>query len=74
MGYPILHVRGITKEGVIIPDMHYACGDGDGLMAPFDGWFEPCKNGMGFTEVKPVAWQPIEAEPYDSEGKCDAYT
>src|SRR6478735_7107464 len=58
-GYPILHVRGRRADGTIIPKMHRACGDGDGLMPPFDGWFAPYASGSdGFHEVHPVEWQP----------------
>jgi hypothetical protein len=61
-GYPILMVRGRTAEGKVLEPMHYACGDGDGLMAPFDGWFVPYGNGCdGFYQVRPVEWQPIRA-------------
>lgn len=64
-GYPILHVRGRTLDGKIIEDMHYACGDGDGLMPPFDGWFAPEPGGAGFYQVRPVEWQPQRAIPQE---------
>lgn len=60
-GYPILHVRGRTLTGQVLEDMHYACGDGDGLMPPFDGWFVPQAGGHGFVQVFPVEWQPLRA-------------
>lgn len=63
-GYPILHVRGRTADGRVVEPMHYACGDGDGLMPPFDGWFVPyATKGAGFYEVAPVEWQPLRAQP-----------
>jgi hypothetical protein len=64
-GYPILHVRGRTESGQLVEPMHYACGDGDGLMPPFDGWFVPSA-GAGFIEVRPVEWQPLSASPEDA--------
>lgn len=62
-GNPIMRVRGRTQDGHVIEDMHYACGDGDGLMPPFDGWFAPDLNGSGFHQVRPVEWQPQRAIP-----------
>ena len=59
MGYPIMHVRGRTLLGKVLEPMHYACGDGDGLMPPFDGWFVPDSVGSGFVQVSPVEWQPL---------------
>lgn len=63
-GWPILEVRGREADGRIVEPMHYACGDGDGLMPPFDGWFVPynpvTKEG-GFYGVRPVEWQPLAA-------------
>lgn len=56
-GYPILMVRARDVKGRILEPMHYACGDGDGLMPSFDGWFVP--SGNGFVEVTPVEWQPL---------------
>lgn len=65
-GYPILEVRGRTKDGSIVEPMHYACGDGDGLMPAFDGWFVPVKDSNGRVsynqEVRPVEWQPLRAD------------
>lgn len=62
-GYPILHVRGRTAKGVIVEPMHYACGDGDGMMPPFDGWFVPYGTpGAGYYQVDPVEWQPLRAK------------
>lgn len=58
-GYPILHVRGRTADGHVVEPMHYACGDGDGIMPPFDGWFIPI--GKEFVEVDPVEWQPLRS-------------
>lgn len=62
-GTPIMRVRGRTADGRVIEDMHYACGDGDGLMPPFDGWFAP--DSDGFYQVSPVEWQPQRAKPYE---------
>lgn len=60
-----MHVRGRRADGTVIDDMHYACGDGDGLMPPFDGWFAPYKQGEGFYQVHPVEWQPLRAQPLE---------
>lgn len=60
-GWPILDVRGRTAEGRVIEPIHYACGDGDGMMPPYDGWFAPDTGGRGFHEVSPVEWQPLRA-------------
>lgn len=62
-GYPILNVRGRTADGTIVEPMHYAHGDGDGMMPPFRGWFIPCPSGRGFVGVEPVEWQPLRAQP-----------
>jgi hypothetical protein len=67
-GNPIMHVRGRTADGRIVEPMHYACGDGDGLMPPFDGWFVPYGGDAstrrdGFYQVRPVEWQPLRALP-----------
>lgn len=63
-GWPILHVRGRTADGKVINEMHYACGDGDGLMPPFDGWFAPDDDKRtGFHQVHPIEWQPLRATP-----------
>jgi hypothetical protein len=64
-GYPILEVRGREADGRIVEPVLYACGDGDGLMAPFDGWFRPAAGGSGFVECSPVEWQPLRAEPVE---------
>ena len=73
-GYPIVHVRGRTKIGNIIEPIHYAYGDGDGLMPAFIGWFMPSGRypdgrPSGFQQVFPVEWQPIRAthEPCQQE-------
>lgn len=58
---PIFGIRGRTHRGVVLENMHYACGDGDGLMPPFDGWFVPDGSGKGFNQVFPVEWQPMNA-------------
>lgn len=64
MGSPILFIRGRDAEGRLLEPMHYACGDGDGLMPPFDGWFVPMGgNAKGFIECHPVEWQPLGATP-----------
>lgn len=60
-GYPMLHLRGRTADGQIVEPMHRACGDGDGLMPPFDGWFAPSIGIAGFDQVQPVEWQPLRA-------------
>jgi hypothetical protein len=62
-GYPIMEVRGREADGTIVEPMHYACGDGDGMMLPFDGWFIPNRGGSGFIECRPVEWQPLRALP-----------
>jgi hypothetical protein len=62
-GYPVLHVRGRDEHGAVIEDMHYAYGDGDGLMPAFRGWFKPDVGGRGYVEVRPVEWQPLHAKP-----------
>jgi len=65
-GYPIMNVRGRSADGSILEPMHYACGDGDGLMPPFDGWFVPYGSGRsGFYQVRPLEWQPIRASHED---------
>ncbi len=61
-GYPILHVRGRDEKGNLLEPMHYAYGDGDGLMPPFRGWFVP-SGERGFQQVHPVEWQPLRASP-----------
>ena len=66
-GWPILHVRGRTADGKLLEPMHYACGDGDGLMPPFDGWFLPNENASGYYQVSPVEWQPLRASPQEHE-------
>ena len=70
-GYPILEVRGRTAEGRIVEPMHYACGDGDGLMPAFDGWFVPYRPDQkgGFYEVRPIEWQPLRARQ-EPPNKC----
>lgn len=43
---------------------HYACGDGDGLMPRFDGWFKwSGGRGSGFIPAPtgPAGWTPISA-------------
>lgn len=62
LGSPVLWVRGRTEDGHVIERMHYACGDGDGLIPPFDGWFTDDGYG-GFVQVFPVEWQPLRALP-----------
>lgn len=65
-GYPILHVRGRDADVRLLEPMHYACGDGDGLMPAFDGWFapyNPTTREGGFYGVRPVEWQPLSATP-----------
>lgn len=66
-GYPIMHIRGRDENGVLLEPMHYACGDGDGLMPSFDGWFVPDGSGRGFREAHPVEWQPLSASPVDPD-------
>ena len=63
-GYPILHIRGRDENGKLLEPMHYAYGDGDGLMPPFRGWFIPNSFGSsGFEQCSPVEWQPLSADP-----------
>ncbi len=59
-GYPIRHLRGLLADGRVV-EMHYACGDGDGLMPPFEGWFEQVGEGprRWFREVEPRAWMEM---------------
>lgn len=67
-GHPIIEFRVRTAEGKIIEPVHYACGDGDGLMPPYDGWFTPYQPNRvgGFYEVSPVEWQPLRALPEEA--------
>lgn len=62
-GFPILHIRGRDANGRLLEPMHYAYGDGDGLMPPFIGWFVPDSRDTRFCEVHPVEWQPLWASP-----------
>ena len=70
--YPIKHLDGQMPDGRIAL-MHYAYGDGDGLMPPFEGWFENFKVNRWSNQdqkiiqedvyygVNPVAWRlPIQ--------------
>ncbi|GKS92758.1 hypothetical protein [Acidovorax sp. SUPP2539] len=67
-GYPILNVRGRDEAGRLLEPMHYAFGDGDGMMPAFGGWFVPYANrNDGFYEVRPVEWQPLRAEPEEPQ-------
>lgn len=57
--------------GIVIEPIHYAYGDGDGLMPAFIGWFTPSGHysdgrPSGFYQVFPVEWQPLRAtyEPF----------
>lgn len=59
-GYPIMTVRGREADGRIVEPIHYAFGDGDGLMPSFDGWFSPEISGS-FVQCHPVEWQPLSA-------------
>ena len=68
-GYPILLIRGRDADGSVLEPMHYACGDGDGLMPPFEGWFVPSLSGVGFCEVRPVEWQPLRAAACEPSGR-----
>ena len=54
-----------SEGGSIFEPMHYAHGDGDGLMPAFDGWFVPYRPDLsgGFYQVRPVEWQPLRADP-----------
>jgi hypothetical protein len=61
IGGRVLEVRGRDAAGRLLEPMHWACGDGDGLMPPFIGWFVP--GGGGFVGVDPVEWQPLRAAP-----------
>lgn len=67
-GYPILDIRVRDEAGRVYEPVHYACGDGDGLMPSFDGWF--CaysldKNG-GFYQIDAVEWQPLRVRADDA--------
>ena len=71
-GYPIVHVRGRTHQGVIIEPIHYACGGGEEQPA-FDGWFRPVSynsegRANGFHQVTVVEWQPLRASYVDVNG------
>jgi hypothetical protein len=71
-GSPILHIRGRASDGRVFEPMHYACGDGDGLMPSFDGWFVPVTDSRGkvlaYHQVDPVEWQPLGAKAVCHEG------
>lgn len=62
-GYPILHIRTRNEGGRVSEPVHYACGDGDGMMPSFDGWFAAHSPDMkgGFYQIDAVEWQPIHA-------------
>ena len=60
-GYPILHVRGRDNNGKVLDLMHYACGDGDGMMPSFNGWFVRWQSAPGYYGVEPIEWQPMRA-------------
>lgn len=62
-GNIIMSVRGRDREGRIYEPVHYAHGDGDGLMPPFIGWFRPATESRGFIEVSICEWQPLWAKP-----------
>ena len=64
-GYPIERVQLLMEDGRIIPDAHWAYGDGDGMMPPFGpGWFAPVHHADGsvssYAEVSgvPKGWAP----------------
>ncbi len=61
-GYPILEVMGRDINGKVVGPMHYAFGDGDGLMPPFDGWFVKSDSEKYFEQVRPVEWQPVNVK------------
>jgi hypothetical protein len=69
-GYPIAHVRGREPDGRVVEPMHYAQGDGDGMMPAFYGWFVP-DGGSGFVGVHPTSWQPLRAAPRAPDGSWD---
>ena len=64
---PVMSRLCAPTDGRILEPMHYACGDGDGLMPMFDGWFvsagkDPYSGeSMGYYGVDPVEWQPLRA-------------
>lgn len=66
----VLEVRGRTAEGRVIEPVHYACGDGDGLMPSFDGWFRPVVGSAGkvlrYDQVQIVEWQPLSVRAPDA--------
>lgn len=64
-GYPIQHIQLLMEDGRVIPDAHWAHGDGDGIMPSFGpGWFVPVKREDGsvsyYAEVtgSPRGWAP----------------
>lgn len=56
-------VRGLDAAGKVLEPMHYACDHSGEDQPYFDGWFLPYKDGSGFYQVRPVAWQPLRALP-----------
>ncbi|MBD3407360.1 MAG: hypothetical protein GF411_14680 [Candidatus Lokiarchaeota archaeon] len=58
------HLEGITKEGDVIDDMHFAQDLSGEEQPPFSGWFRPMRSGRGFFEIfpSPVAWRKKENE------------
>lgn len=60
-------IRGRDKDGKILEPMHFACDLSGEDQPAFRGWFVPSrdKDGrvLGFSEVQPVEWQPLTAQP-----------
>lgn len=61
----VLEVRGRDKKGKVLEPIHWADGDGDGLMPAFTGWF--IKNGNGYLGVEPIEWQPLRAKQNEED-------
>ena len=66
--YPIVNVEGLLKDGSIVI-MHYAYGDGDGMMPSFCGWFVEVKSAYHhwYRGIDPVAWRPLLKGKQDNE-------
>ncbi len=48
---PVEHVQLLMEDGRIVPDAHWAYGDGDGMMPAFGpGWFYPVRRADGSVE------------------------
>lgn len=59
-GWHVQWIMGRLPGGIEVP-VHYAFGDGEGLMPPFRGWFRKCgKHDM--CGVDPTEWRPLTDE------------